>query len=543
MKKRKKYEIFIEIILTVISAFIYALAFPSFLNDKGYPFLAFVALIPMLFALNRTRFRYSFLLGAIFGGTFLAVFNYWLSTFHPLAIFIGPSIRAIQLFFLFPLFKLAYILPKKHKVLYQASAYALYTFIIQLGFLAYPYGNLASALVSYLPVIQIASITGQWFLSFFFIIPQIFIADYFIRFSYKSFYVFLEEQVKPILIYFVILIGILIFGFKTITYYENIEPSSYVKIATIQHNSDTWKGGYQQYKNNFEVMKKLTLQAMESDPDMVIWSETAFVPSVSWHTKYPSSRLTSKLVDDFVEFGKNLDVPLITGNPEGVLKEGATEPFDDDGNWNRDDYNSVILFADGKLLDTYRKQHLVPFTEYFPYEKQFPKFYAFLKAHDYHWWLPGEESKVFNYNQLKFSTSICFEDIFEDISRNFVKDGSSLLLNLSNDSWSRAVSAEMQHMDLGVLRTVENRRSAVRSTNSGMTCLILPTGKVIEPITPFTEDYRIYKVPIYTEKDFGLTFYTKYGNWFIYLLAVLQISWLIKYIVDYIKKRNNKTLL
>ena len=523
---QKVKSILIDITLTIISAFFYSMAFPSFISDKGYPFLAFIALIPLLIAIYKTSLKFSFLVGFLFGFIFLAIFNYWLSTFHNLAIFIGPSIRAIQFMFFVPIFKLIYTVEKKHTVLIQAISYTLYTYIIQQGFLGYPYGNLSSAFVSYLPIVQITSITGQWFLSFFFIIPQIFIADYIVRYSKKnSFFKFLDIKKKFIILYFIILISINIFGYYRINYYKNITPSYYKKIAALQHNNDTWKGGYQQYKKNFETLKKMTMEAMEYNPDMILWSETAFVPSVSWHTKYPNNLAISKLVDDFVEFGKSLDVPLITGNPEGVLKENYDEPFNDDGSWNRDDYNSIILFNNDKIVDTYRKQHLVPFTEYFPYEKQFPKIYNFLKANDFKWWLPGDKSKIFIFNDLYFSTSICFEDVFEDISREFVKQGSSLLLNLTNDSWSGAVSAEVQHLNLGIFRSIENGRSTVRSTNSGITCLILPTGEVLKPLPPFTESYMIYDVPIFEKKDFGLTFYTKYGNWFVYLSFTLFIIW------------------
>jgi apolipoprotein N-acyltransferase len=535
--KRKILDLPIEILLTLISAGLYSLAFPSIISDTGYPIFATFALIPMLIAINRTRWAFSPLLGIIWGCSFFTMFNYWLTTFHPYSILLVTILRSMQLIILFPIFKMGYHLPKKHKVIFQASLYPIYMFIVQQGFLGYPYGNLSSAFSSWLPLIQLSSITGQWAIGFIMIIPQIFIADYLVKRhedkrNYKTkdkndFFIFLSDNSFYIILYTIFMFFNLTFGFYTIQWYNKTEPSKKINIAAIQHNSDTWIGGYSQYKKNFITMRDLTIEAMKENPDMVVWSETAFVPSVEWHTNYPSNQLTSKLVSDFVDFGKSLPVPLITGNPEGVLKEGTTEAFDDNGNWNREDYNSVILFEDGKLKDTYKKQHLVPFTEYFPYEKAFPKFNEFLKSNDFHFWLPGNESKIFNYNNINFSTSICFEDIFPDITRNFTKKGSSLLLNLSNDSWSKSVSAEMQHLYLGTYRSIENRRATVKSTNSGITCMILPTGQIIDPIEPFIADYNIYNAPIYTQADFGLTFYTKHGDWFVYLLYLIDLSFII----------------
>ena len=155
---------------------------------------------------------------------------------------------------------------------------------------------------------------------------------------------------------------------------------------------------------------------MAKHPDILVWSETAFVPSVAWHENYPTDPDTSALVEEFVNFGKELSVPLITGNPEGVLSDPSLPPELEDGTWNREDYNTVIMFDDGQIKQTYRKQHLVPFTEHFPYEKTMPHLYNLLKANDYHWWLTGTESVVFESDGIKFSTPICFEDVYGDLT-------------------------------------------------------------------------------------------------------------------------------
>jgi apolipoprotein N-acyltransferase len=219
---------------------------------------------------------------------------------------------------------------------------------------------------------------------------------------------------------------------------------------------------------------------------MIIWSETAFVPSVAWHEKYPSDPDTSALVEEFTDFGKSLPVPLLTGNPEGVLDDPSKPAISEDGSWNRKDYNTVILFEDGAIKETYRKQHLVPFTEHFPYQKQMPHLYNLLKANDYHWWEKGTDPVVFRTTDgLTFSTPICFEDVFGDLCARFIREGADMLVNMTNDNWSQSVAAEMQHMAMAVFRSVENRRTTVRGTNSGMTCVITPAGKVVDPMTPF----------------------------------------------------------
>ena len=205
----------------------------------------------------------------------------------------------------------------------------------------------------------------------------------------------------------------------------------------------------------------------------------------------------------------------MTGNPEGILKDPTLPPYLDNGEWNVDYYNTVIYFNNGKVEDTYRKQHLVPFTEHFPYQELFPRLTALLIANDYNWWLEGEEPTVFNYDCIGFSTPICFEDTFGYLSAAFVRNGADMLINLTNDVWSKSTVAEMQHMQLAVFRAIENRRPMLRSTNSGITCLIEPSGKVKDMLEPFIETYHVYEVPLYQKE--GLTFYTRHTDLFAHL--------------------------
>ena len=173
------------------------------------------------------------------------------------------------------------------------------------------------------------------------------------------------------------------------------------------------------------------------------------------------------------------------------------------------------------MKETYRKQHLVPFTEHFPYEEEFPWLYELLLANDYNWWEEGEEATVFEYDGIHFSTPICFEDTFGYLSADFVRNGADFLLNMTNDVWSGAVPAEVQHMQLALFRAIENRRPLLRSTNSGITCLITPDGQVVEPLEPFTQDWHIYEVSVY--ENAGLTFYTRFPDLFAFLTLISSV--------------------
>ena len=504
----------LRIVLTAVSAFIASLAFPGKYIENGLPFLAFFYLVPVFWITYTSSYRTVWFYGLEYGFLFYYFYNYWLETFHPLAILIAPILECIQYAVLFTVMRASGTLFRKHYALGAWLCYNAYLYLTQQGFLAYPYGNLTSAVYEYTSLIQIVSITGIWGLGAVMTLPQALSAACIIERGNR-------RKRNHLIVSVIILLFVWITGFFMKTYYDNREPQTTVTVAAVQHSADTWQGGYSTYRENFETLVSLTEDAMKEEPDMVVWSETAFVPSVSWHQTYNVNITTRKLVERFVEFGKNLEVPLITGNPEGVIKDRDFDPVLENGEWNWKTYNTVIYFADGEVKGIYRKQHLVPFTEYFPYEKQFPRLYALLKANDYKWWEKGDEATVFEYNGIRFSTPICFEDTFGYLSAEFVNNGADMIINLSNDYWSRSVQAERQHFQLAVFRAVENRRPLLRSTNSGITALVLPSGEIVNELEPFTKSWGIYEIPV-GEKE-GLTFYTRHIDLFGKLFVVVSV--------------------
>lgn len=520
-------------LLTLLAALLTPLAFPNPLSENGWGLLIFIAFIPAYAAIDRSGWSYVWFEGILFGFVFYLVYNFWLKTFHPLAILIAPILESVQYMILFPVLKSASALFEKRGYLAQSLFHLAYLYLTQQGFLAYPYGNPAAALWNMPAIIQSASIFGIWASCLLILVPQSFLAEILTKKTR------LRERRPDIMIYAAIFFLNLLAGSAVYLHYLEKDAERIVRMAAVQHSADSWEGGYPTYKKNFETLASLTMEAMEQDPEMVVWSETAFVPSVSWHTAYPSHAPTSALVEDFVNFGLTLGIPLVTGNPEGVIADDGKPAILENGDWNRTDYNTVIYFADGVIKETYRKQHLVPFTEHFPYQEQFPRLTALLIANDYNWWEEGREPTVFDADGFRFSTPICFEDTFGYLSAGFVSNGADALINLSNDSWSGSVAAEMQHMQLSVFRAIENRRPLLRSTNSGMTCLVDPSGKVVDMIPPFTQAWHIFDLPLF--KKTGTTFYTRHPDILAKAAVAASPAVLILGAVMHIGRKKKKT--
>jgi apolipoprotein N-acyltransferase len=347
-----------------------------------------------------------------------------------------------------------------------------------------------------------------------------------------KFKAFFKREKIPALIWALVLVAALVYGFVSPLDYTDAPKA---KLALIQHNTDPWKGGIEEYRNNYRVLKRLSDEAIRANPDLdlVVWSETAFVPRIYWHQTVRDDPSSWVLVKELLDYLASQRVPFVIGNDD-ARKEPAKNPLGD----NRVDYNGVMLFEKGEIKTLYRKLHLVPFTENFPYQRQLPFIYDALINADTHFWEKGNEATVFESQGIKFSTPICFEDTFGYLSREFVRNGAELIVNLSNDAWSHSLPAQNQHLSMAVFRAVENRRAMARSTASGQTCAIDPNGKVLAMAEPFTEAWLLAEVPVVRVSSL----YTRFGDWlpkvFMTLAFILLIVGIISGIL--LKNLNNK---
>ena len=321
-----------------------------------------------------------------------------------------------------------------------------------------------------------------------------------------------KEKLTAI-VWLVVLIGSLVFGFINMKDFSGYPT---VQIALIQHNTDPWEASkaptqmqkIEAYRNDLVKLTRLSNEALASTPkpELVVWPETAFIPRIYWHTTYRDEQESWLIVRDLLEYLSHQDVPFLIGNDDARMNP-AINP--DEYRKHRVDYNAVMLFENGENTQTYRKIHLVPFTEHFPYKKQFPKIYEMLENADTHFWEKGFEETVFTVPGFTFSAPICFEDTFGYISRNFVLKGADVLINVTNDAWAKSLSSQNQHLTMAVFRSVENFRPMVRSTSTGQTCAINPNGRITEIAKPFSEAWINAAVPIVKTT----TIYTIYGDY------------------------------
>ena len=180
-----------------------------------------------------------------------------------------------------------------------------------------------------------------------------------------------------------------------------------------------------------------------------------------------------------------------------------------------------LLDPKGDQVSRYDKMHLVPFGEYVPFKRLL--FFAESLTRQVGDFVPGTEYTIASLDGHGISTAICYESIFPDLVRRFVKRGSELLVVITNDGWFGESSAPYQHLRMGVVRAVENRRYMVRTANTGISAIIDPYGR-IEASTPIGIR-TILDGTAYFRSD--RTFYTEYGDVFAYANVIFIAGLLV----------------
>jgi apolipoprotein N-acyltransferase len=188
-----------------------------------------------------------------------------------------------------------------------------------------------------------------------------------------------------------------------------------------------------------------------------------------------------------------------------------------------------LVYVGAKLLDPagavtmrYRKIHLVPFGEYVPLQPVFTLGgrFAAKMVREVSDFSPGTEAATGSVDGHALGGFICYEAIFPSLARRFVQGGAELLVNVTNDAWYGTTSAPYQHLAMAAFRAVENRRYLVRAANTGITAVIDPHGRVLEPTRLYDTTLVVRDVPLVAER----TFYARYGDLFAQASSAIALA-------------------
>lgn len=493
-----------NILLAVVSAFLLILAFPDF----EFWFLAWFALIPLFWAIERESesTAKSFVLGWVLGTSFFFGTSWWL-TFAPITYAAFPPILAYFLLFcvtlvvgLFPAMFAAIL----SVLLRRFGSYAILSapFIwVFAEFLRYwLVGNNWNAIAysqayGHSSVLKLASIGG------------IYLTAFCVTLITACLYVVIRKRDKKREKYFVALfaVGILfaLFLFDRVPGEMPQVPDIGTNIIAIQPNVPMISLDYEKWKLLRQKHVQLAEPGLEKFTTNNRPPTTVIFPESPMNFAYDEDPEFQKFISEFA--AKN-NVYVLFNAAEPDLS-------------NKKYFNSAVMIdPQGKKVAQYDKIYLVPFGESVPAPLQniVP---AFVGSFSY-----GSEYDLLPLGDAKAGAMICFESHFGSLSREYVRNGADVLIEMTNDGYLGPTPVLRQHLANAVFRAVETNRPVLRVTNVGITAYINERGEVIDSTDSYTEDTRIWKV---SKSDGGRTFYVRYGDWFAWVCSVLTLGFLM----------------
>ncbi|ALG66839.2 apolipoprotein N-acyltransferase [Beggiatoa leptomitoformis] len=255
-----------------------------------------------------------------------------------------------------------------------------------------------------------------------------------------------------------------------------------IKVALIQGNIPQefkWLEG----KREESVRRYAELSQQNLDANLIIWPETA----IPWFYEHMQPLF------DWMKTQHNAhQVDFIVGVPYSTA----------DGRY----FNSVTNVS-AATVQFYHKHHLVPFGEYIPLSRFIGVILDFLNAPLSEFSAGEAYQKNLSAVQQSIGISICYEDVFGERVRTGLPEA-TLLVNVSNDAWFGDSIAPHQHLEIARMRALEAGRYLLRATNTGMTAVIDPQGKV----TAIAPQFKIYVLRAEVRAYQGITPYVRWGD-------------------------------
>ena len=462
-------------------------------------------------------------------GGFLTIFVYYFAIYHwflslyPLdfigmdnassvvvviAGWIGLSIlQAIPGGLIFLFFKLlersgAFVRTPILRPIVLSALWVLFEWSSTFGWTGVPWGRLCMGQSEYLPVLQSASLLGPYFVSFLILLVNGLLA-YAIFNNHAKSKAMIAATLACIIVISNLLLGVGLINRKD-------EERVAVKVAAIQGNVEMDADG-STVKELLLVYGNMTREAAAAGAKIVVWPESIF--------PYRMNRYS--VLQEFVSsLAAECNITLIVG----ALYDGGDEKT----------YNTLYMVSpDGVISDNlYHKRHLVPFGEYVPMRELFmtliPPLAELSLGSDLS---PGEDTALFETEWGKLGGLICFDSIYEELTRASAKDGANLMMLPSNDSWWFNDSVETyQNEAQAMLRAIESGRYLVRAGNTGISSIVTEHGEHMAFIEPMEKGIAIAEVEMCTQT----TLYTRIGNLFVYLCIAFV---LLIYPIDFILKK------
>lgn len=377
------------------------------------------------------------------------------------------------------------------------------------GDFSFPWSHLGYVFGNHLELLQMLSIIGIFGYTILIIASNQIVAQAITKYGFKKKWPF----AVPAAIFALLLIhGSCVLSAPEAAPFYNDGAAENPKISMVQPSiAQGNKWNKERFDSTITKTFNMALDSSAKDVNLIVLAETAVPDHI---------RRQPKIIRRLHQMALQTNASILTGALD------YKRVSNDIKNPRRFEiYNAAFLFnpdSNSLFPERYIKKHLVPFSERIPFDEVFPILnYVDLGEGDF---VPGKETPV--YGPYKWTPFICYDAIFGDLVREAIREGSRLMVNITNDGWFGRSTAPYQHLNLVRYRAIENAYPAARLANSGVSAFIDQYGHYDMNTEIFTDRVIQRKVPLKTRD----TLYSKIGDsvetfllWFflVYLLLAL----------------------
>jgi apolipoprotein N-acyltransferase len=491
-----------QLCLALLSGMLLGISFP----ESRLWLCAWIALVPLFIALAGCGWKRALLLswasgfcffGIIFQWSLLFGFSVWLALCLMFGLCTGIC-GAITAPFLNSDSSAV-------RITYPALVWVSIEYIRSFGFLGMNWGSISYSQFTFLPLIQIVSITGMYGVTLMIVLFNSALRELLMKAAFRRRTAEESDRTGQLsMISIVIAVALPLMSIcwgccrlSSDRSKESLYPR--VRISAVQPSLDMClQRDASVQRMSLSTLEKLTSRGQAEGGALFLWPESSML------TYFPNDEQVKERICNFTA---RRGIYLLAGAPY----MGSDSHI----------YNEAFLISPkGGVVEGYAKRRLVPFSENLPFSRYLRKYHPFNRFSDVK---PGNAWKTFVTPMARFGALICFENDFPYIARLNIRKGAQFLAVLANDAWFERTSAAAHHLSWGVFRAVENHSNLVQSANTGISAFIDYNGRI-------RSSTELYARTVLTD-DIILepagTPYTRAGDWLpIMCLIAASATWI-----------------
>ena len=505
---------FLPIVLAILSGSLLFLSFPRW---ELY-LLAWIAFVPLFFAIQNQPASKSFLLGWIAGMVYFAGTLSWVTiSMHDY----GKVPWIISYFLMLLLVAYLALYVGLFAALLRSPAQKQWSILLLAPgswttlegarghFLTgLPWGDLAYSQYRFLPVIQIADIGSVYLVG-----SVILLVNAALFLILRAKWVEKRMALKECALLISVIFATIGYGYFRLSQPMGTDPP--LSVAVVQGNIEQDKKWDKEFREQtVQTYKRLPLSTLQPGlrPELIVWPESAVPFFFSNEPGYQA---------EFVHLTRDEKFYLLFGSPAFEPAPSGKIAL----------LNSAYLLSPSTgVASRYDKIHLVPFGEYVPLSSLL--FFVHKMVEGIGEFIPGREAIVMETASTRVGTVICYEVIFPEVVRRFVQNGAAVMTTITNDAWFGDSAAPYQHFSMVVFRAIENRVPFARAANTGISGFIDAYGHIMKQTPLFVEGALTESLLPGNRR----TLYTSYGDFF--ALACVTIT-LVFIASVFIKRRKS----